>query len=181
MVTAAKQRVIETASTKPMSRRALAIAAGVGYATITKMIEAGELDFNNKTVSAKRGKSKPDNFALEVFENDGRGRVDMYLRKPAVSVRSAHCNIGKMAAEKMGMSHKHRLLLSVNPADRSAYIGIAPANARVKGYAVTKQGNVLRFHLGRANGRIPQGLYEVIGEGREYLGATWFKLNKVEE
>ena len=178
MTTAAKERVIETASTKPMSRRALAIAANVGYSTITKMIEAGELDFNNKTVSAKKGKSKPDNFALEVFENGGRGIADMYLRKPTVSVRSAHCNIGKNAADKMGVNNKHKMLLSINPATRSVHIGLAPKASKLKGYAATKQSNVLRFHLGRAKDRVPKGLYEVVGEGRQYLGATWFELSK---
>lgn len=180
MVTAAKERVIETASTKPMSRRALAIAAGVGYATITKMIEAGELAFDGDKVSVKKGKKS--SFSLEVFESDRRGgRSEIYTQKPVVSIRSEYCSVFSAAAKRMGLSGGHMVALSVNPADRSAYIGVVGEGAKVKGYYGSKLKNSVRFPMGKAKGRIPEGIYEVDGEGHKHLGATWFKLNKVSE
>lgn len=99
-----KEKVLDVARSNPgMSRRALAISAGVGYQTITKMVDEGQLilDAGGRIEAANTPEKELD---LDIFGAESRGRLSKWGDRKVISVRSTIATLTKSAFEAMGVN-----------------------------------------------------------------------------
>jgi len=181
------EKVMEIVKKKPgISRRQLAIDAGVGYATITKMVGNGQLVLNEGGVQFPEQVSNAP-MELDIFESGFHRHVfDKYPGRKVLTIRPFVSTLSPTAfgAMDININAGDLCAFAVNKLDKSVYIGVLPPAASKKGYTIKqneRQGNYSVNSSKAVAQGVPEGVYEIIGKGREYAGGRWYPLQLIEK